>query len=87
MLTLSLVVLLLSQFRGAGRFIGVVWYAPLLGCRPQHAPGDIHYKELTALMTKGAILSISAIPPSILFFLDNAYIRKVVNTTTSRQRV
>lgn len=39
---------------------------------------------LTALMTKGAMLSTNATPPRLLFFLESAYIRRVVNATASR---
>lgn len=37
-------------------------------------------KGLTALTIKGAIPSTNATPPMILFLLERAYMRRVVNT-------
>lgn len=39
------------------------------------------------LMRKGTMLSTRATPPRILFFLESAYIRRVVNTGVSCQQV
>lgn len=53
----------------------------------QQEHGDIYNRGLTALMTKGAMLSTKTTPPRTLFCLEIAYIRSVVNTGVSRQRV
>lgn len=45
----------------------------------------IYQPGLTALTTKGAMPRTSATPPSVLFLLESAYIRNVVNTSMSRQ--
>lgn len=85
MLNPVLPVLPFSQFSGAGRLVGNRWYAALCGCTHQQTYVDVHDKRLTALMTMGAMLSTSATPPRILFFVESVYIRRVVNAGISRQ--
>lgn len=66
---------------------GSLRYTMPCKCIHQQMYGGINDEWPTALMTKGTILSTSATPPRTLFFPDIAYIRSVVNTGGSLQRI